>query len=158
MPVAEFSGFRPAALRFLRDLARNNRREWFEAHCETFASELLEPLRALLDDFDVRLASLAPELAADGKRSVFRIDRDVRFSKDKSPYKTHVAFWVSHCAIGSSGGSAVHGGAGLYFHVEPKALIIAAGMWMPPAPALARIRSALTADLTGFESVRRKFH
>jgi len=155
MPPAEFSGFRPAAFRFLRDLARNNRREWFQAHRETFVTELQEPLVALLDDFDVRLASLAPELAADAKRSVFRIYRDVRFSKDKSPYKTHVAFWVSHRALGNSGGAAVHGGAGLYFHLEPSASIIAAGMWMPPPPALARIRTSLTADLTGFEAARR---
>jgi uncharacterized protein (TIGR02453 family) len=156
MPVAEFRGFRPAAFRFLRGLARNNRREWFEANRDMYVTELQEPLRALLDEFDVRLASLAPELAADAKRSIFRIYRDVRFSKDKSPYKTHVSFWVSHRALGRSGGAAVHGGAGLYFHLEPNASIIAGGMWMPPTPALARIRAALSGDLAGFEAARVK--
>jgi uncharacterized protein (TIGR02453 family) len=156
-PPIEFSGFRPAAFGFLRDLARNNRREWFEGHRETYETELQRPLAALLDEIDVRLASLAPELAADSRRSIFRIHRDIRFSKDKSPYKTHIAFWVSHRALGNSGGAAVHGGAGLYFHLEPNASIVAGGMWMPPTPALARIRAALAADLAGFESARRAF-
>ena len=152
----EFSGFRPAALAFLRDLARNNRKDWFEAHRDVYEHEVRQPLRALLDDLDVRLATVAPELAADSRRSVFRIYRDVRFSKDKSPYKTHAAFWVTHRAIGSGSGTAVHGGAGLYFHLEPNASLIAAGMWMPPSPALARIRGSLVEDQRGFEaSVRR---
>lgn len=155
MSVNDFSGFRPAALRFLRDLARNNRREWFVAHREIYELELQQPLLALLDDLDVRLASLAPELASDRKRSVFRIYRDIRFSKDKSPYKTHVAFWVGHRALGGSG-PVVHGGAGIYFHLEPGESIIAGGMWMPPAPALARIRVALVDDLAGFEAARRR--
>ncbi len=151
----EFPGFRPAALRFLRSLARNNRRDWFEAHRETYEVEVLRPLHALLDEVDVRLATLAPELAADRKRSVFRIYRDIRFSKDKSPYKTHAAFWIGHRALGTGGGAAVHGGAGLYFHLEPNASIVAAGMWMPPTPALKRIRAALMQDLVGFEKARR---
>lgn len=156
MLVAEFRGFRPRAFRFLRDLARNNRREWFEAHRDVFEAELQQPLLALLDEVDVELASLAPELEASRKRSVFRIHRDIRFSKDKSPYKTHVAFWVGHRALGTGGGVAVHGGAGVYFHLEPRASIIAGGMWMPPAPALARIRTALVTDLAGFEQALRR--
>jgi len=151
----EFSGFRPQALRFLRELTRHNRREWFEAHRETYETELRQPMLALLDELDVRLGTLAPELAVDAKRSMFRIYRDVRFSKDKSPYKTHVAFWVSHGALGRSSGSAIHGGAGLYFHIEPRRSLVAAGIWMPPPPALARIRAALVADPGGFERARR---
>jgi uncharacterized protein (TIGR02453 family) len=148
-------------LQFFRGLARNNRRDWFEAHRETYETEVLRPLHALLDEVDVRLAGIAPELAADRKRSVFRIYRDIRFSKDKSPYKTHAAFWISHRALGAGGGTTVHGGAGLYFHLEPNASIVAAGMWMPSTPALKRIRAALTEDLPGFEralrALRRSF-
>lgn len=155
MSSTEFLGFRPAAFRFLRGLARNNRRDWFETQRETYEAEVQQPLLALLDEIDVRLATIAPELVADKKRSVFRIYRDVRFSKDKSPYKTHVAFWIGHRALGRSGGPAVHGGAGLYFHLEPNASIVAAGMWMPPTPALGRIRAALSEDLAGFERARR---
>jgi uncharacterized protein (TIGR02453 family) len=156
-----FTGFRPAAFRFLRQLKRNNRREWFEAHRDVYDHELREPVGELLQELDVRLATLAPELVADPKRAVFRIHRDVRFSKDKSPYKTNVAFWVNHRDLGRSAATVVHGGAGLYFHVEPGESIIAGGIWMPPAPALLRIRDALIDDRAGFErclrTLKRRF-
>jgi uncharacterized protein (TIGR02453 family) len=156
-----FTGFRPAAFRFLRQLKRNNRREWFQAHRDVYEHELREPVGELLQELDVRLATLAPELVADPKRAVFRIHRDVRFSKDKSPYKTNVAFWVNHRDLGRSAATVVHGGAGLYFHVEPGESIIAGGIWMPPAPALLRIRDALIDDREGFErslrTLKRRF-
>jgi uncharacterized protein (TIGR02453 family) len=151
-----FTGFRPTAFQFLRGLKRNNRREWFEARREVFESEVRAPLRELLDELDVRLATLAPELAADSKRSVFRIHRDIRFSNDKSPYKTNVGFWVNHRALGRSAATVVHGGAGLYFHLEPRASMIAAGIWMPPPIALLRIRGALVEDRPGFEGTLRR--
>jgi uncharacterized protein (TIGR02453 family) len=156
-----FTGFRPAAFQFLRQLKRNNRREWFEAHRDVYEDELREPVGELLQELDVRLAMIAPELVADPKRAIFRIHRDVRFSKDKSPYKTNVAFWVNHRDLGRSAATVVHGGAGLYFHVEPGQSIIAGGIWMPPAPALLRIRDALIDDRAGFErslrTLKRRF-
>ena len=152
----EFEGFRPAALRFLRDLARNNHKSWFEAHRDEYDSEVRQPLRTLLDALDIRLATIAPELVTDPKRSIFRVYRDVRFSRDKSPYKTHASFWVNHRRVGRADGVKVHGGAGLYFHIEPRASLVAAGIWMPPRPALARIRAAISEDARGFEMVLRK--
>jgi uncharacterized protein (TIGR02453 family) len=156
-----FTGFRPAAFQFLRGLKKNNRKEWFEANRDTYERELRAPLRELLEELDVRLAGLAPELVADPKRAIFRIYRDVRFSKDKSPYKTNVGFWVNHRGLGRSAAATVHGGAGLYFHLEPGQSIIAAGIWMPPQPALLRIRNALLDDRVGFEhtlrGLRRRF-
>jgi uncharacterized protein (TIGR02453 family) len=151
-----FTGFRPAAFQFLRGLKRNNRREWFEARRDVYEAELRAPLRELLEEIDIRLATMAPELVADPKRSVFRIHRDIRFSKDKSPYKTNVGFWVNHRALGRSAATVVHGGAGLYFHLEPRASMIAAGIWMPPPVALVRIRGALIDDLAGFEGTLRR--
>jgi uncharacterized protein (TIGR02453 family) len=151
-----FTGFRPAAFQFLRGLKRNNRREWFEARRDVYETELRAPLRELLEEIDVRLATLAPELVADPKGSVFRIHRDIRFSNDKSPYKTNVGFWVNHRALGRSAATVVHGGAGFYFHLEPRASIIAAGIWMPPSAALVRIRGALIDDLAGFEGTLRR--
>jgi uncharacterized protein (TIGR02453 family) len=151
-----FTGFRPAAWQFLRGLKRNNRREWFEARREIYEGEVRGPIRELLDELDVRLATLAPELVADPRKSVFRIHRDVRFSKDKSPYKTNAGFWINHRGLGRSAAAVVHGGAGLYFHLEPRASMIAAGIWMPPQPALVRIRSAIAADQRGFEDTLRR--
>jgi uncharacterized protein (TIGR02453 family) len=147
--------FSPAAFQFLRSLKRNNRREWFTARRELFETELRAPLRQLLEELDVQLATRAPEFVADPKRSPFRIHRDIRFSKDKSPYKTSLSFWVNHRALGGTAGSVVHGGAGLYFHFEPGRSLVAAGIWMPPPAVLVQIRRALLDDTAAFERALR---
>lgn len=145
--------FRPAALAFLRGLRRNNHKEWFEAHKPAYQREVLEPLRAVADELDVRFARLAPEYEASGKRSLFRIYRDVRFSKDKSPYKTHAALWVYHRAPGRGVGKEVDGGAGFYLHLEPGASLVAAGLWMPPRHSLAKVRERLADDHRAFTRI-----
>lgn len=146
--------FRPAALTFLKGLKRNNRREWFEERKPEFTREVLEPLRRVAEELDVRFARLAPEYEA-GKRSLFRIYRDVRFSKDKSPYKTHAAMWVYHRAPGRGVGKEIDGGAGFYLHLEPGASLVAGGLWMPPRHSLNKVRDALVDDLAGFRRIIR---
>lgn len=147
MSDGEFRGFRPAALTFLRSLKRNNTREWFQAHREDYENEVRAPLAALVEEMDVRFASLAPEIVGDPKRSLFRIHRDVRFSSDKSPYKTNAACWFYHGDAGRGVGStAPHGGAGFYFHMEPSRSMIGGGIWMPPRPTLARLRERIDED------------
>lgn len=145
--------FSPRALAFLRDLAANNRREWFEDHRESYEVDLKAPMRAFVEEIDVRLARAVPEITGDPKRSVFRIYRDVRFSKDKSPYKTHAACWFFHRRSSKSVGSSSPdgGAAGFYFHLEPRASLVAGGMWMPPRPQLDRIRECIVDDQRGFE-------
>jgi uncharacterized protein (TIGR02453 family) len=142
--ATEFRGFRPGAIAFLRALKRNNTREWFQAHRADYEREVREPLAALAEEMDVRFATIAPEIVGDPKRSLFRIHRDVRFSNDKSPYKTNAACWFYHADGGRGvGSSAPHGGAGFYFHFEPGGAMIGGGIWMPPRPTLARIREAI---------------
>src|SRR5437764_14242677 len=85
--------FTPAALRFFRQLAAHNEKQWFEVHRTESEAEVREPMRALIEDMDVRFARFAPEVGGDPKRSMFRINRDIRFSKDKSPYKPDAACW-----------------------------------------------------------------
>lgn len=148
-----FEGFAPAAMAFLRGLKRNNRREWFETHRAAYEQTLRTPFRALVEELDVRFARLAPEFVGDPKRSMFRIHRDVRFSKDKSPYKTHAACWIHHRDAGRGVGTTAHGGAGFYFHLEPGASLVAGGIWMPPRESLALIREALVRDQRGFERI-----
>lgn len=139
----QFQGFKPAALTFLRGLARNNRKEWFEANRDRYEQEIKRPLVALIEEIDVRLAGFAPEIVGN-KKSLFRIHRDVRFSKDKRPYKTHVACWFYHRDAGRAvGENAAHGGAGFYFHFAPGEVFTGGGVWMPPRPALLRIREAI---------------
>lgn len=144
--------FTPKALAFLRALKRNNKREWFEAHRAEYTSDLLEPLRTVAEELDVRFASLAPEFVGDPKRSLFRIYRDIRFSKDKTPYKTHGSLWIYHRAPGRGVGKEIDGGAGFYLHIEPGASLVAGGLWMPPRPLLAKVRERFSEDLKGWES------
>ncbi len=146
--------FSPKALTFLRGLARHNRKEWFEDHRGDYERELKAPLAALIEEMDVRLAEFAPEIVGSPKKSAFRIHRDVRFSKDKSPYKTHVACWFFHRDVGTRIVSeAVHGGAGFYIQVKPGESFCGGGIWMPPRPALQKIRECLVDDLDGFETI-----
>lgn len=161
---AGFEGFGPQALRFLGRLERNNRREWFERNRAIYEREVREPMRALVEEMDVRLARLAPELVGDPRRSIFRIHRDVRFSADKSPYKTNAACQFYHCDAGRGAGQDAAGaGAGLYFQLARGECFVAGGMWMPARPALDRIREAIAdapADLEGLlqaPGFRRRF-
>jgi uncharacterized protein (TIGR02453 family) len=147
-----FPGFSRGALTFLRQLKRNNRREWFQANRETYDREVLEPLKLLVEEVDVRFGHFAPEYIGDPKRSIFRIHRDVRFSKDKSPYKTHAASWFKHRNAGHGVGSETHGGgAGFYFHLEPGGSLVAGGIWMPPRPTLNRLRDSIATKPAAFE-------
>jgi uncharacterized protein (TIGR02453 family) len=142
--AARFDGFRPEALGFLRRLKRNNRREWFERNRAAYETEVRDPMRALVEEMDVRLARLAPELTGDPRQSIFRIHRDVRFSADKSPYKTNAACQFYHQDAGRGAGQDARGaGAGLYFQLAEGECFVAGGMWMPARPALDRIRDAL---------------
>ena len=106
-----FTGFRPEALGFLVELALNNDRSWFGPRKAEYEALLKAPLERLCSALDVEFRARGIPLAADPARSPFRIYRDVRFSKDKSPYKTNVG--ASFPWIGNGGG------VGGYFHLEP---------------------------------------
>lgn len=148
-----FDGFSPAAFTFLRGLARNNRKDWFEARRDTYETVVRAPMRAFVDEVDAILGEAAPEFRGDPKRSVFRIHRDVRFSKDKSPYKTNVACWLFHQDAGHGVGLDAHGGAGYYLNVEPGRCLIGGGVWMPAKPALDRIRDRIADDHKRFTAI-----
>jgi len=147
-----FRGFSRGALTFLRQLKRNNKREWFQAHKDVYDEEVLGPLKLFVEELDVRFGEFAPEFVGDPKRSIFRIYRDVRFSKDKSPYKTHAAAWFKHQNSAHGVGSETHGGgAGFYFHLEPGASFIGGGIWMPPRETLNQLRDSIAAKPAEFE-------
>jgi len=154
--AAEFRGFGPGAIRFLRGLARHNNREWFERNRAGYEAEVRGPLCALVEEMDVRLARVAPELVGDPRRSIFRIHRDVRFSKDKSPYKTNAACQFYHHDAGRGAGQDADGaGAGLYFQIAEGECFVAGGMWMPARPALEKIREALAEDPDALDRIVR---
>ncbi len=155
MPTSQiFPGFSRGALTFLRGLKRNNEREWFVERKAEFEERLLTPMRLFVEEMDVRLASFGAEISGSPKTSIFRIYRDVRFSKDKSPYKTHMGCWFTHVRAGRGVGSETHGaGAGFYFHLEPGASMVAGGIWMPPRPSLQRIREGIAARHAEFRKM-----
>jgi len=154
--MSDFTGFPPKALTFLRGLARHNRKEWFEEHRADYESALLAPLRALVDEMDARLATIAPEFVGDRRRSIFRIHRDVRFSKDKRPYKTNAACWLFHRDAGRTKGEHDSvAAAGFYFHLQPGHCFLGGGCWMPPPPGLRRLREAIVEDADGFAATLR---
>jgi uncharacterized protein (TIGR02453 family) len=139
--------FSPAALRFFRQLATHNDKAWFEARRADYEDAVREPMRELIVELDARIAPFAPEIGGDPKRSMFRINRDTRFSKDKSPYKTNAGCWLHHRkASRRVGGEAVEGSAGFYFHLEPAKSFVAAGLWMPPRPVLGKLRDVIAND------------
>ena len=141
--------FGRGTFRFLRDLAENNDREWFTANRDRYEAELRDPALRLILAVGERLDRVSPHLRADPRGnggSLFRIFRDVRFSRDKRPYKTHVGVQFRHAA-----GKDAHA-PGLYLHVEPKASFFGFGMWRPPAPALKAIRTRIVEDSDGWRA------
>jgi uncharacterized protein (TIGR02453 family) len=134
----EAPSFSPALFAFLRELKQHNDREWFAANKARYEQAVKEPALAFVEDFGHRLPGVAPQLVAD-KRSMFRIYRDTRFAKDKTPYKTHVGIYFRHAR------SAEADTAGMYLHLEPRHVFLGAGIWHPATPALKRIRDALVA-------------
>lgn len=125
---------RPEALTFLRNLARHNDREWFTPRKAEFEELLRQPMLALVRRITDAMVDFAPNHVRPAEKSLFRIYRDTRFSADKRPYKTHVAAWWSHQGLEKTSG------AGYYFHISAKEVIIAAGAYMPEKDQLAAIR------------------
>ena len=148
--------FSARTLTFLRGLKAHNEKPWFESHRAQYERDVKAPLRDLVEEMDVRFARFAPEFVGDPKKSVFRIYRDVRFSRDKQPYKTHASCWFFH-RDGSRrvGQEAEDGGAGFYFQIAPGNAFIAGGIWMPPRRSLGKIRDAIAEDPGGFVKLAR---
>jgi uncharacterized protein (TIGR02453 family) len=136
-PANPLPYLRPAALTFLRNLARHNDREWFQPRKATYEAELKEPMLAIVRKITDAMTGFAPSHVRPAEKSLFRIYRDTRFSSDKRPYKTHVAAWWTHTGLDKTSG------AGYYFHVSPKEVIVAAGSYMPEKEQLAQIRNWL---------------
>ena len=142
-----FPGFRAEAFQFLRDLSRNNDRDWFKPRKEIYDDEVLWPLRCLVADVSRRANEAGVPLGGDPKGAVFRIYRDIRFSKDKRPYKTHAAAFFTRTGVRD-----VHSG-GFYFHFEPEKSFMGAGFWRVGMPLLRRWRGAMAANPSAFLQV-----
>src|SRR5438876_8210086 len=134
MKRKRFSGFPKEGLRFLPSLKRNNNREWFQEHKGIYEEHVKRPMTDLISALAEDFQEFAPEMVASPKVSAYRIYRDTRFSKDKSPYKTHVA------AVFPRSGLTKHEGAGFYLHIDPAELLIGGGLYMPLPEDLNSVR------------------
>ena len=137
--MAGFTGFGPKALSFFKALKFHQSKAWFDENKALYQSDVLDPMVALLEDLTAAFAKKKIPLKAYGKRSIFRIHRDVRFAKDKSPYKTHCG------AVMTRSGSKMEQGL-LYLHIDPEGCFAAAGFYMPEPPDLLKLRKAIAAN------------
>jgi uncharacterized protein (TIGR02453 family) len=145
-----FPGFSPEALKFLRSLKRNNRREWFQPRKEIFDTKLKAPMVELVEAINAELLRFAPDHITDPKKAVYRIYRDTRFSADKTPYKTHLAAIFPHRGLGKQAS------AGFYFHLTAEHVGIAAGSYMPGPDELRAVRSWLAEGHKQFRVAARR--
>jgi uncharacterized protein (TIGR02453 family) len=142
--------FRPEALKFLKQLEKNNDREWFNARKAVYETELKEPTLAVIRKVTDAMLEFAPQHVRPAEKSLFRIYRDTRFSNNKLPYKTHVAAWWTHTGLDKTSG------AGYYFQVSPKGVVIAAGAYMPEKEQLAAVRNWLLENHVEFRKAIEK--
>jgi uncharacterized protein (TIGR02453 family) len=135
--------FNPAMFKFLKELKANNDRTWFADNRDRFEEVVREPLIRFVLEFGPKLRKISPEFSADPRPvggSIFRIHRDTRFSKDKTPYKTHASAQFRHVR-----GKDVHA-PGFYLHLEPGNVFLGAGIWRPDTRSAAGIREAIAED------------
>ncbi len=140
----------PELFQFFRELRENNNRDWFQANKNRYELYVREPLLKFIVDFGVRLPEISVHYVADPRPvggSLFRIYRDVRFSKEKSPYKTAAGIQFRH-----ESGKDVHA-PGFYLHLEPGNVFAGMGIWHPDTKTLNKIRDAIVADPSRWQQV-----
>ena len=141
-----FKGFGPQALPFFKALAFHQTREWFEENRATYESEVKGPFGDLIEDLAVAFAKARIPLKGDRKASLFRLNRDIRFSKDKSPYKTHAG------AVLTRGGAKNDKGL-FYIHIAPDECFVATGFYHPEPDDLSALRRAIVRAPKDYEKL-----
>ncbi len=139
MKTAQKTYFTPELFKFFTQLKKHNNREWFQKNKERYETVARRPLLAFIEELSPRFRKISPRFMVNPNPvggSMFRIYRDVRFSKDKSPYKTHASAHFSHH---KAGGHAL----GYYLHLDPEESFAAAGSWHPETETLYKIRDGI---------------
>mgnify|MGYP002631236601 CR=1 FL=1 len=129
-----------ATLAFLEDLAQNNTKEWFKANQKRYESELKKPGRAWIEEINETLATVAPDWVTPAGKAINRINRDIRFSKDRTPYNTHL--WAGFQHQGSAKGTA----PAYYVGLSPTGFGVGCGSWAPPKPQVDNLRGHIAAN------------
>lgn len=147
MTSTHFTAFPSEGLQFLRRLKRNNNREWFAENKSTYEKWVQKPMVDLVENMALEFEKFAPEIQASPKASLYRIYRDTRFSKDKTPYKTHVAAVFHLRALQK------HEGAGYYFHIAPTEVFMGGGLYMSLPEDLQAVREAIASQPRRFRRI-----
>ncbi|MCP4303833.1 MAG: DUF2461 domain-containing protein [bacterium] len=135
--------FTPKLFAFLKDLEENNDRDWFKAHQDLYENYVREPALDFINDFAAPLKKISPHFVADSRTvggSLFRIQRDTRFAKDKTPYKLNTGVQFRHIA-----GKDAHA-PGFYMHIQPGGSFVGVGLWRPETKTAYVIREAIADD------------
>ena len=135
-----FDGFPKDTLRFLSALKKNNNREWFTANKDRYENSVKAPMESLLSTLGAKLRTFDPDIAIEPKKAMYRIYRDIRFSADKTPYKTHAA------AAFTYKGTDRKYGAAFYFHIAPGELGIGGGLYAPSSDQLKSLRENIARE------------
>jgi uncharacterized protein (TIGR02453 family) len=145
--TSNFSGFSPDAIKFLRALKRNNRRDWFQPRKEKYEALIKAPMLEFAAALNEEFARFAPAYVTPPEKAVYRIYRDTRFSPDKTPYKTHIAaIFPRHTAVKREG-------AVFYLHFTEKELLAFGGVWGPDRDELMAYRSLLRDNHEEFDAI-----
>ncbi len=146
----DFDGFPKECVRFFKEIGKNNTRQWFEEHRADYESYVMEPSREFVLAMGSRLRRIVPGIHADPRvnKSIFRLFRDTRFSRDKTPYKTHLGLWFWE----GDGKRMEH--SGFYFHLDPPNLMLGVGIYMFPKHIMEEYRNSVVHDRYGKELTR----
>ena len=150
--MSNFNGFSKDLLKFLRQLQKNNNREWFQANKSRYETDVLAPALEFIESMQSPFKKISPYFRVIPKRmggSLMRVYRDTRFSKDKTPYKTNVGIHFRHEA-----GKDVHA-PGFYFHIDPKEVFLGAGVWHPDNTSLRKIRNWIVEESASWKRITR---
>jgi len=136
--------FTQDAIDFFRELELNNNKPWFEANKKRYEASVKKPMEAFVTRLLERMQKLDPEIQMTAKEAIFRIYKDVRFSKDKTPYKTNAGAHISR------GGRKGFSTPGIYFHFDPRVIGVASGYYAPDPAGIAAIRRLIVSDPEGY--------
>ncbi len=139
--ITNMPWFTQDAIEFFRELELNNHKEWFEKNKKRYETSVKKPMEVFAEHMIERMREILPNIETTGKKAIFRIYKDVRFSKDKTPYKTNAGMHINE------GGKGDMGNPGLYFHFDPRCMGIASGCYQLEPPALKSMRAYLSKNL-----------
>ena len=144
--------FTPKLFAFLRDLADHNDRDWFKAHQDDYERHVREPALDFITDFAKPLKAISEHFVADSRKvggSLFRIQRDTRFSRDKTPYKPNTGMQFRHTLAKDAHAP------GFYLHIQPGECFMGIGLWRPETKVAYAIRERIDADQAGWKRASR---